>query len=118
MSRAKFLEAYADAILWANAYRENEDGDIVPAELSPSQIADPENRSLVVLEDANAFWDVERKFLHKMNKRYGADDAQHGHDFALTRNGHGAGFWDRGYGEAGDYLTKQAHAYGEANVWL
>jgi len=23
--------------------------------------------------------------------------SQHGHDFWLTRNGHGAGFWDRGY---------------------
>jgi hypothetical protein len=36
-----------------------------------------------------------------------------GHDFYLTRNGHGAGFWDRGLGELGDRLTKAAGAYGE-----
>lgn len=27
------------------------------------------------------------------------DTAQCGHDFYLTRNGHGSGFWDRGYDE-------------------
>lgn len=37
-----------------------------------------------------------------------------GHDFYLTREGHGAGFWDRGLGELGEYLTKIAKAYGSA----
>lgn len=37
-----------------------------------------------------------------------------GHDFYLTREGHGAGFWDRGLGELGDYLTGIAKAYGSA----
>ena len=37
---------------------------------------------------------------------------QFGHDFTLTRNHHGAGFWDRGYGPAGDRLTDYAHAAG------
>lgn len=38
---------------------------------------------------------------------------QAGHDFWLTREGHGAGFWDRGLGRAGDVLTKAAKAFGE-----
>ena len=41
------------------------------------------------------------------------DPGQAGHDFALTRNGHGAGFWDRGAGEAGKVLTESAEAFGE-----
>jgi len=41
---------------------------------------------------------------------------QHGHDFALTRNHHGTGFWDRGYGDVGDRLTQAAQAYGEHSV--
>lgn len=41
-----------------------------------------------------------------------------GHDFWLTRNGHGAGFWDRGLGQVGDDLSELAQAYGEANVWF
>lgn len=40
-------------------------------------------------------------------------DLEHaGHDLWLTRNGHGAGFWDRGLGELGDRLTDAAHKMG------
>lgn len=49
----------------------------------------------------------------------GAPSCQrHGHDFFLTRNGHGAGYWDRGYGSLGDRLTDAAHAYGESTAIL
>lgn len=42
-------------------------------------------------------------------------DSQNGHDFWLTRNGHGAGFWDRGYpDEVGKPLSKAARSFGEA----
>lgn len=48
----------------------------------------------------------------------GWTDEQAGHDFALTRNGHGAGFWDRYYhgtlGEAGELLSAVARPYGES----
>lgn len=44
------------------------------------------------------------------------DLAQVGHDFWLTRNGHGAGFWDRGKGEAGQYLTRIAKTFGESDL--
>lgn len=39
-------------------------------------------------------------------------DDQMGVDLWLTRNGHGAGFWDRGLGELGDKLTDLAHSMG------
>jgi hypothetical protein len=38
-----------------------------------------------------------------------------GHDFWLTRNGHGAGFWDRGMGMLGDELTAACKPYGSAD---
>lgn len=41
------------------------------------------------------------------------DPGQAGHDLILTANGHGAGFWDRGLGRAGERLTTAAHALGE-----
>lgn len=41
-----------------------------------------------------------------------------GNDFFLTRNHHGAGFWDRGIGEAGNALTAAAHAFGVADAYL
>ena len=41
-----------------------------------------------------------------------------GHDFWLTRNGHGAGFWDRGIGETGDKLTEASKGFGEVNLYV
>lgn len=46
------------------------------------------------------------------------DSEQNGHDFWLTRNGHGAGFWDRGYGEAGKLLTAACKPYGEVYLYI
>lgn len=40
------------------------------------------------------------------------------HDFWLTRNGHGAGFWDRGLGTVGDILTSMCRPYGEYTLYL
>lgn len=46
------------------------------------------------------------------------DPSQHGHDFWLTRNHHGAGYWDRDYPKAiSDRLTQAAHAAGERYVY-
>lgn len=45
------------------------------------------------------------------------DASQVGHDFWLTRNRHGAGFWDRGLGELGDKLTSAAHVYSSSYLW-
>jgi len=47
----------------------------------------------------------------------GLSEEQIGHDFWLTRNGHGAGFWDRGLGAIGDELTALAYTYGEVNIY-
>ena len=40
------------------------------------------------------------------NLAQAGSDEQNGHDFWLTRNGHGTGFWDRDYGKLGDKLTE------------
>lgn len=40
------------------------------------------------------------------------------HDYILTRNGHGTGFWDRGLGELGDRLTEAAHNAGEWELYI
>lgn len=41
-----------------------------------------------------------------------------GHNFALTRNGHGTGSWDRDAGRVGDMLTEYCKEYGEFNLYL
>lgn len=46
----------------------------------------------------------------------GMEPEQVGQDFWLTRNGHGAGFWDRGLGDRGYRLSDLAHSFGECHV--
>ena len=42
-----------------------------------------------------------------------------GHDFWLTRNGHGVGFWDRGFpGSLGDELSDMTRPYGETSAYV
>lgn len=48
----------------------------------------------------------------------GLSDEQIGHDFWLTRNGHGAGFWDRGLGEIGNQLTAACKVYGGVDLYV
>lgn len=48
---------------------------------------------------------------------YPASGSQIAHDFWLTRNGHGSGFWDGDWPEElGEELTEIAKSFGE--VWL
>lgn len=42
-----------------------------------------------------------------------------GHDFWLTRNGHGAGFWDGDYEESvSKKLTELSHKFGEIDAYV
>ena len=47
----------------------------------------------------------------------GYTEEQAGIDFWLTRNGHGAGFWDRDLGFVGDMLTKAAQSFGPCDIY-
>ena len=50
--------------------------------------------------------------------RSALDYEQIGHDFWLTRNGHGAGFWDRGIGAVGERLTSASKAYSSVDLYI
>lgn len=48
----------------------------------------------------------------------GLTAAHIGHNFLLSRNGHGTGFWDRGWGERGDRLHDAASVYGTMGAYV
>jgi hypothetical protein len=51
--------------------------------------------------------------------KHETDDSTAGHDFWLTRNRHGAGFWDGDYPkEMGTTLTDLAHTFGECWIYV
>lgn len=102
------VQAYIECALWSSTDDQGEplDGLYGADDLAPETLE-------AMRADVQDFLDlVEREGLDVD----GLDPGQVGHDFWLTRNGHGAGFWDRGLGELGDRLTALTKPYGES--WL
>jgi hypothetical protein len=66
--------------------------------------------------------DVQQFVLHyaPLLTQSGLDDAQIGYDLWLTRNGHGAGFWDRGIEppELGERLSDGCRDLGERYLYV
>lgn len=46
------------------------------------------------------------------------DLSEAGHNFWLTRNGHGAGFWDGDYPEHGETLTAKSKEFKEVELYV
>ena len=104
------LAAYVSCALWSST---DEAGRPLDAVYGPDDISD-EARDEMRADLADFLHLVEREGLELSE----LEPEQIGHDFWLTRNRHGAGFWDRGLGELGEALTKWAHSYGDSYVYV
>ena len=67
-----------------------------------------------IIKDCDDFQSQSKYLDLALDTLGGSRDYSHaGHDFWLTRNGHGAGFWDGDWGAFGPDLTREARTYGE-----
>ncbi len=118
MSLQSFTDAYIECALWSSNDESRDDGgDPLDDNYSASDLA-PETRARMEA-DCKAFYDAHAATWANAYRVERADpvDAQAGHDFWLTRNGHGAGFWDGDWSEpAATALTSAAKACGEYNL--
>ena len=105
------LQQYMATALWSS-YDDPETGPLDDTH-DVSDIAD-ESRD----EMARDVWDFLSTCWDRGLDLGPIEPGQIGHDFWLTRNHHGAGFWDRGLGELGDTLTEMAHAYGGSDPYV
>lgn len=103
----EMLRAYLETSLWSST---DDDGGPLSGEHDTDNI-DAATRA-EMLSDCRDFWASNYAYLRTM------DPGQAGHDFWLTRNGHGAGFWDRGLGELGERLTRAAKIYGGVDLYV
>lgn len=114
MTRAPMPPAFLAAYLEALAFTERgPDSDIPPdAELSPDALEQ-------CRADCQLFWDVAGDVIRDAGPNLGRWPAPEmaGHDMWLTRNGHGAGFWDGDWpDDTGQLLTDLARLMGEVDV--
>lgn len=117
----QFLRAYIFAALWSS--HGPEDGPYACEHLMDrfdvNDIA-PETMA-TMREDCADFIEANRADLDAYCERMHGEDytgsERAGHDFWLTRNGHGAGFWDRGLNALGDRLADAARVYGSVDLY-
>ena len=112
-----FSRAYLLAAFWTSddeapsgEYSERGRFDILLPKLSPEALASIQTDCAKFQGENGAAWRI-----------LGMTDEQAGHDFWLTRNHHGSGFWDHSsdFNEAGlRALTDAAHKFGESDLYL
>ena len=106
-----FTQGYIEAAMWTLTDDKGHNLDY----LGLHDIAEETIEQAIT--DCASFQAANRTLLDRATDESGRGDESHGHDLWLTRNGHGAGFWDRGYSDAiADPLTDAALACGEM-IW-
>lgn len=92
--------AYLETMRWT------EEEEIGGAPLSPELLHQSR-------DDCASFWAQAKCLIDTSSERIRA-----GRDFWLTRNGHGAGFWDGNWPEHGDELTALAEQFKSVDLFV
>ena len=116
-----FFNAYVTTALWSsNDESTPEGGEPMDSNYGPEDIS-PETLA-TMRADCDAFYAANSEALNCEGVTYGPDfdqDGRAGHDFWLTRNGHGAGFWDGDWPEPqATVLTDAASAFGDFDLYV
>ena len=117
----EFTNAYIEAAMFfSHDERDDTGGERLDHNYSPEDIA-PESLSKLE-EDCLVFFSAYSELFNCDNAKegdyYGAD-ARAGHDFWLTRSGHGCGFWDGDWKEpAATILADAAKRFGECCLYV
>jgi len=108
MKLSKFEYSYIETALWSSI---DDNGVPLDEKYSENDFADETLEQL--REDCNKFQNEAGDLLDNLNETLVA------HDFWLTRNHHGAGFWDGEYEKStGKKLTELSHEFGECDLYV
>lgn len=116
----EFFQAYLDAALWASMDQSTPSGGRPLDDNYTVDDIHPDTRGKMEA-DCDRFWDECGHLIEAEGACLaGGAAAQAGHDFWLTRNGHGAGFWETpDWREAeGEQLTAACKRFGECDLYV
>lgn len=107
------LASYIETALWSST---DDQGEPLDAEYDWTDFAEGELDKAE--RDIDSFMNQANSFLP--DDFYDEHDSETViHDFWLTRNRHGAGFWDGDYEKSvGEKLTKLSHKFGEVDIYI
>lgn len=118
MNLDTFTRQYIETALWSSTDEEGK-----PLDDYGTHFLDPDTRDRMIADCAD--------FQASFGEYFIGKEGEAGHDFWLTRNGHGAGFWDGDWKEpmpegngltnhhtVGDYLTAMSKPYGSFDLYV
>ena len=116
--RTPFLSSYVETALWSST-----DDAGIPLDNSKYDDVELAPETLKrMAQDCEQFQEKYAKIIDGLDDsvlRSFPPDSHIPHDFWLTRNRHGAGFWDGDYPEdIGAALTDLAHSFGECDLYI
>lgn len=112
MSLEAFVSAYIECALWSSTDDDDVPLDRLDASFAPDTLWRMRN-------DCKAFLAANVTHILEASGREVDPFILAGHDFWLTRNGHGAGFWDGDWPEPqASALTNAAKAFGEFHLYI
>ena len=102
-----FTRAYIECAIWSST---DDDSEPLDKEHNWTDLADETLAKMIA--------DCER--FQRENNLDGYPRENAGHDFWLTRNGHGAGFWENDFGteEQCDKLTEASKRFGASDLYV
>ncbi len=109
MTNLSVLRGYLECALWSS----NDDGGPLDRSHTINDIA--WEAVIQAAKDVDAFM-AACDFLDLGHDGHGYESV--GHDLWLTRNGHGAGYWDGDYPVHGNGLTTLARGMGEVDLYV
>lgn len=114
----EFLSGYIDSALWSTMDDSDPEtgGDPLDANYSADDLA-PETLA-TMREDCRAFMATNASALARYSELSGRDLSSAGHDFWLSRNGHGCGFSDRGNDPVFDQLQDEARRWSDVDLYI
>jgi hypothetical protein len=123
-----FVDGYVLCALWSDCYPPDDDMDGEYGGKHDLDLREGARETMIEKGQLKEFVEMAsddlQLYCEQMGPWHGSDDRGYcedspehraGHDFWLTRQGHGTGFWDRGLGDLGGRLTEDAKSFGSAD---
>ncbi len=101
-----FTRQYIETLIWSES---NDSGEPLDSLYSADDLSSETLKA--IKEDCE-------DFQQSHGGMFKDNEEQAGHDFCLTRNGHGAGFWDGDWPEHGKALTEACEPYGTMGLYV
>jgi hypothetical protein len=117
---ARVITGYIACLLWSESCNGTAGGDhehtaTEPGSYDDAGLADEARKKIE--QEVTDFVEANRADIEALLSAGDCEEENIGENFLLSRNHHGTGFWDCGWGERGERLHAAADSYGTTSAY-